>query len=53
MLLDISERVDRGGGGMGIRWAESVVEGAESGVEVAVLGMEGAKSGGRGGGERG
>ena len=42
----VTEGVDRGGGGTGIEGAESGVEGAESGVE-------GAGSGGRGGGKRG
>ena len=39
-----------GGGGTGIRGAESGVEGAESGVEWAESGVEGAGSGDRGGG---
>ena len=46
-----NEWVDRGGGGTGIRCAESGVVGAESGVGGA--GVEGAGSGDRGGGESG
>ena len=36
--------MDRGGGGTGIRGAESGVEGAESGVEGREAGVEGAGS---------
>ena len=51
-VLFIIEGVDRGGGGTGVRWAESGVEGAESwGVGGEIVGG-GAGSRCRGGGER-
>ena len=44
------EGVDRGGGGTGIRGAESGVEGRNRGWRGAESGVEGAGSGDRGGG---